>query len=154
MRTSRRGQAAYEFAVASFVFALVVALLVQCAPVLTKGLDLLDTARCDAGVAALQGTQGSRTAGGAASAARIASDALNGLGPEAWSGPARALPGEARFGEWQSGSPRSTSLVYGGAKDGFKIPGWFGADGFVQEADIRLSEEVFFPALGQTGGLP
>ena len=153
MRTSRRGQAAYEFAIASFVFALVVALLVQCAPVLVKGLDLLDTARCDAGVAALQGTQGSRTAGGAASSARIASDALNGLGPEVWAGPVRTLPGEARFGEWQSTGPRSTSLVYGGAKDSFKVPGWFNGDGAVEEADIRLSEEVFFPALGQTGGM-
>ena len=61
MRTSRLGQAAYEFAIASFVFAGVVAVLVACAPLLTRDLDMLDDARTDAGVAALTRAQGSRT---------------------------------------------------------------------------------------------
>ena len=159
MRTSRRGQAMYEFAIACFVFAFVVSLLVQCAPLLVQNLEMLDIARADAGVAALQGVQGSRTTamdGGARIASHVRPaptwPALG--GQDAWDYPVKALPGETRFEEWRSARPRPTSLVYGTAKDRFTMPVWFDAEGYAVEEDIHLSEEVFFPALGQPGSAP
>lgn len=148
----------YEFAIACFVFAFVVSLLVQCAPMLVQGLDMLDAARADAGTAALLAPQGSRTTamgGGARIAAHVQPvptwSALGGQSP--WDYPVRKLPGETRFGEWRSGRPRPTSLVYGTAKDRFTVPVWFDADGYAVEEDFHLSEEVFLPALGQPGRL-
>jgi len=159
MRTSRSGQAAYEFAIASFVFALVAALLVECAPLLTQNLDMLDNARTDAGIAALTSAQGSRTTamGGAA---RIASHARPepGWAPlarqDAWAYPVRELPAETRFEEWRSAVPRPTSLVYGSAQDRFELPVWFDGEGYQTKQDVQLSEEVFLPALGTSTPLP
>ena len=145
--------------VLAFVFAFVVSLLVQCAPMLVQGLDMLDTARADAGVASLQTPQGARTTamgGGARIAAHVQPaptwSALGGRSP--WDYPVKALPGETRFEEWRSGRPRPTELVYGMAKDRFTVPVWFDADGYAVEEEFHLSEEVFFPALGQPGRSP
>lgn len=160
MRTDTRkrpGQAMYEFAIACFVFAFVVSLFVQYAPMLIRNLDMLDAARTDAGVAALQGVQGSRSTalgGGARIAAHVQPKWPAPGGQDAWAYPVKALPNETRFDEWRSGRPRPTSLVYGTAKDRFTIPVWFDADGHAVEEDIHISEEVFFPALGQPRGTP
>ena len=159
MRTSRLGQAAYEFAIASFVFAGVVAVLVACAPLLTRNLDMLDDARTDAGVAALTRAQGSRTTAmdGAtriAARTRVPPGWRPLGGRDAWEYPVRGLPAETRFPEWRDGAPRPVGLVYGGAKDSFEIPVWFDGEGARTKQDVRLSEEVLLPALGTSSRLP
>lgn len=164
MRTSRSGQAAYEFALVVFLLALVLLMIVNSAPILTQGLDMLDTARTDAGVAALRGTQGSRTMG-MAGVGRIAGPLQPGPvrtalatapgtppPPDPWDYPIRELPSESRFADWRAAQPRATSLVYGTAKDRFVLPTGLGPDGILEQ-EIHLSEEVFFPALGQPSNL-
>ena len=165
MRTSRRGQAAYEFAIAAFIFAMLVALFVQFAPLLTRNLEMLDSARCDAGVAALDSASGSRTAAMTA-ASRIAARANWQARPPAvpgapempgsdaaWGDAIRTLPSEPRFRDWRDGRPRATSLAYGTAKETFTVPVWFDGSGARTETDVHVSEEVFFPAMGQGGAL-
>ena len=60
MRTRRSGsgQAAIEFAIGIFVFALVLTALVGFAPLFLRNFELQSEARCDAGVTALGAEEG------------------------------------------------------------------------------------------------
>ena len=154
MPTSRhmRGQAAIEFAVGLFVFALILAALVGFAPLFLRNKQLQSDARCDAGIAALGSADGSENLGAASAIAARARP------PEeladAWDYPVSHMPDETRFADWRSGSVPAGRLTHGMRKKDFRFRMYVGGQTLVDDVGW-LAEEVHMPAmdgLGRTGG--
>lgn len=151
MRT-RSGQAAIEFAIAAFIFALVVSALTGFAAVFLKNIEMLSDARTDAGVAALDATDGSRTAGGsAAGIAALAHPTITTVAGEApvdpWQEALNTLPAESRFADWKANVLVPLSLIPGSAKKSFTFRLTLNGDPLFED-EGHLSEEVWLPAMG------
>lgn len=162
-RRARRGQAAVEFAICAFVFALVVSALVGFAPVFLKNVAMLSDARTDAGIAALDAAAGATTAGGsAAGVTRYAhpDPAVLGGGVPAsdpWADAAAALPAEPQFPAWCADAVTPITLVLGSARKSFRFTLTLGGEPLFSD-EGQLAEDVWMPALGGVkavgGGTP
>lgn len=150
---ARRGQAAIEFAICVFVFALVVSALIGFAPVFLKNIAMLSDARADAGIAALDAAAGSTTAGGsAAGVTRYAhpdSASLGGGVPasDPWADAAAALPAEPQFPAWCADAVTPITLVLGSARKSFRFTLTLGGEPLFSD-EGHLAEDVWMPALG------
>ena len=150
MRTNRIGQAAIEFGIGVFLFALVVTALIEFSPVLFKNFELQSSARVDAGIAALGATEGNAAAGGNAGAiaalAHPSGETEGALDP--WAYPIEHLPAESRFPEWRGNSLQSIRLIQGSATKDYTFTFWYNGQALVDHEQGSLSEEVHMPALG------
>ena len=147
MRTSKIGQAAIEFAIGVFVFALILSALIGFAPVYLKNIQLQSEARCDAGISALGATEGSDDLGGAAAFTSRAHPAVAAEAADPWTYPIRNLPEEMRFGEWNGDAVSAGRLIPGGRKKDFHINMIFNGEIIIDD-DGFLSEELYMPAMG------
>ena len=147
MRTSKIGQAAIEFAIGVFVFALILSALIGFAPVYLKNIQLQSEARCDAGISALGATEGSDDLGGAAAFTSRAHPAVAAEAADPWMYPIRNLPGEMRFGEWNGDAVSAGRLIPGGRKKDFRFRMFAGSTLLVDD-EGTLSEELYMPAMG------
>ncbi|MGN0852259.1 MAG: hypothetical protein ACI4Q3_02655 [Kiritimatiellia bacterium] len=147
----RQGQAAIEFAVATFVFALVVSALTGFAAVFLRNVEMLGDARTDAGIAALDATDGSRRVGSAAGIAAYAHPTVATTAGERpvdpWQEAVDALPAETRFAEWQANAVVPVSLIQGSAKKTFTFRLTLNGEPIFED-EGHLAEEVWLPALG------
>ncbi len=149
---SKRGQAVYEFAVGVTVFAFVVGVLVEFAPVFYRNLEMMNMARVDAGMSALSAEDGSNDAGGnAGTIASLAHPPLEVANADAWEYPVRSLPSEPMFGDWRANALSSARLIDAGAKKDFTITMYIGDTYLLDHESGELSEEVHMPALGIPG---
>lgn len=150
MRTDRRGQAAYEFAIGVAVFALAATALVEFAPVLLKNFELQSAARTDAGLAALGAVEGSDTVPGnsAAIASRAHPPVDVAAGADPWAYPVHALPGEPFFPDWRGNSIQPLRLIAGAAKKDYRFTLRFNGETLLDHERGHLAEEVHLPALG------
>lgn len=150
MRTDRRGQALYEFAIGVFLFTLVFTALVEFAPVFLKNFELQSTARADAGIAALHADEGNAAAGG--NAAAITTRAHPSVewsgGRDPWEYPIENLPAESRFADWRGNALQSIRLIDGSAKKDYTFTLRLGGEALIDHEQGELSEEVHMPALG------
>ena len=121
MRTSRIGQAAIEFAIGVFVFALILSALIGFAPVYLKNIQLQSEARCDAGISALGAAEGADDLGGAAAFTSRAHPSVAAEAADPWTYPIRNLPEEMRFGEWNGDAVSAGRLIPGGRKKDFRF---------------------------------
>jgi len=147
MRTSKIGQAAIEFAIGVFVFALILSALIGFAPVYLKNIQLQSEARCDAGISALGATEGSDDLGGAAAFTSRAHPAVAAEAADPWTYPIRNLPDEMRFGEWSGDAVSAGRLIPGGRKKDFRFRMFAGGTLLVDDKGT-LSEELYMPAMG------
>ena len=147
MRTSKIGQAAIEFAIGVFVFALILSALIGFAPVYLKNIQLQSEARCDAGISALGATEGSDDLGGAAAFTSRAHPAVAAEAADPWTYPIRNLPDEIRFGEWNGDAVSAGRLIPGGRKKDFRFRMFAGGTMLVND-EGTLSEELYMPAMG------
>ena len=147
MRTSKIGQAAIEFAIGVFVFALILSALIGFAPVYLKNIQLQSEARCDAGISALGATEGSDDLGGAAAFTSRAHPAVAAEAADPWTYPIRNLPDEIRFGEWSGDAVSAGRLIPGGRKKDFRFRMFAGGTMLVND-EGTLSEELYMPAMG------
>lgn len=147
MRTSKIGQAAIEFAIGVFVFALILSALIGFAPVYLKNIQLQSEARCDAGISALGATEGSDDLGGAAAFTSRAHPAVAAEAADPWTYPIRNLPDEIRFGEWSGDAVSAGRLIPGGRKKDFRFKMFAGGTMLVND-EGTLSEELYMPAMG------
>ena len=147
MRTSKIGQAAIEFAIGVFVFALILSALIGFAPVYLKNIQLQSEARCDAGISALGATEGSDDLGGAAAFTSRAHPAEAAEAADPWTYPIRNLPDEIRFGEWNGDAVSAGRLIPGGRKKDFRFRMFAGGTMLVND-EGTLSEELYMPAMG------
>ena len=147
MRTSKIGQAAIEFAIGVFVFALILSALIGFAPVYLKNIQLQSEARCDAGISALGAIEGSDDLGGAAAFTARAHPAVAAEAADPWTYPIRNLPDEMRFGEWNGDAVSAGRLIPGGRKKDFRFRLFAGGTMLVDDEGM-LSEELFMPAMG------
>ena len=147
MRTSKIGQAAIEFAIGVFVFALILSALIGFAPVYLKNIQLQSEARCDAGISALGATEGSDDLGGAAAFTSRAHPAVAAEAAAPWTYPIRNLPDEIRFGEWNGDAVSAGRLIPGGRKKDFRFRMFAGGTMLVND-EGTLSEELYMPAMG------
>jgi hypothetical protein len=147
MRTSKIGQAAIEFAIGVFVFALILSALIGFAPVYLKNIQLQSEARCDAGISALGATEGSDDLGGAAAFTSRAHPAVAAEAADPWTYPIRNLPEEMRFGEWNGDAVSAGRLIPGGRKKDFRFRMFAGGTLLVDDKGT-LSEELYMPAMG------
>lgn len=147
MRTSKIGQAAIEFAIGVFVFALILSALIGFAPVYLKNIQLQSEARCDAGISALGATEGSDDLGGAAAFTSRAHPAVAAEAADPWTYPIRNLPDEMRFGEWNGDAVSAGRLIPGGRKKDFRFRMFAGGTLLVDDKGT-LSEELYMPAMG------
>lgn len=147
MRTSKIGQAAIEFAIGVFVFALILSALIGFAPVYLKNIQLQSEARCDAGISALGATEGADDLGGAAAFTSRAHPAVAAEAADPWTYPIRNLPEEMRFGEWNGDAVSAGRLIPGGRKKDFRFRMFAGGTMLVND-EGTLSEELYMPAMG------
>ena len=147
MRTSRIGQAAIEFAIGVFVFALILSALIGFAPVYLKNIQLQSEARCDAGISALGAAEGADDLGGAAAFTSRAHPAVAAEAADPWTYPIRNLPDEMRFGEWNGDAVSAGRLIPGGRKKDFRFRMFAGGTMLVND-EGTLSEELYMPAMG------
>ena len=147
MRTSKIGQAAIEFAIGVFVFALILSALIGFAPVYLKNIQLQSEARCDAGISALGATEGSDDLGGAAAFTSRAHPAVAAEAADPWTYPIRNLPEEMRFGEWNGDAVSAGRLIPGGRKKDFRFMMFAGGTLLLNDKGT-LSEELYMPAMG------
>ena len=146
-RRLRKGQAAIEFAIGVFVFALILSALIGFAPVYLKNIQLQSEARCDAGISALGATEGSDDLGGAAAFTSRAHPAVAAEAADPWTYPIRNLPEEMRFGEWNGDAVSAGRLIPGGRKKDFRFRMFAGGTMLVND-EGTLSEELYMPAMG------
>lgn len=147
MRTSKIGQAAIEFAIGVFVFALILSALIGFAPVYLKNIQLQSEARCDAGISALGATEGADDLGGAAAFTSRAHPSVAAGAAAPWAYPIKNLPAEMRFGEWSGDAVSAGRLIPGGRKKDFHIK--LKLDGtLLVDDDGFISEELYMPAMG------
>ena len=151
-RHSTSGQAAIEFAIAAFIFVLVLSALTGFAAVFLKNIEMLSEARTDAGIAALGATEGSKSAGG--SAASITSYAHPTIATTAgerpvdpWQEAIDGIPEESRFRDWKADAVVPVSLIPGSAKKTFTFRLTLNGEPLLED-EGHLSEEVWLPALG------
>ena len=147
MRTSKIGQAAIEFAIGVFVFALILSALIGFAPVYLKNIQLQSEARCDAGISALGAAEGSDDLGGAAAFTSRAHPSVAAEAADPWTYPIRNLPDEIRFGEWNGDAVSAGRLIPGGRKKDFRFKMFAGGTMLVND-EGTLSEELYMPAMG------
>ncbi len=147
MRTSRIGQAAIEFAIGVFVFALILSALIGFAPVYLKNIQLQSEARCDAGISALGAAEGADDLGGAAAFTSRAHPSVAAEAADPWTYPIRNLPEEMRFGEWNGDAVSAGRLIPGGRKKDFRFRMFAGGTMLVND-EGTLSEELYMPAMG------
>lgn len=149
MRTSRpcRGQAAIEFAVGVFIFALIVGALVGFAPVFLKNMELQSAARCEAGQTALVAADGSESLPGPAAIVARAHPSPEVVGCDPWAYPIARMPDEPRFPEWRGDAVDPGRLVPGIRKKDFRFRMVVGGELLVDDIGW-LSEEVYMPAMG------
>ncbi len=147
MRTSKIGQAAIEFAIGVFVFALILSALIGFAPVYLKNIQLQSEARCDAGISALGAAEGSDDLGGAAAFTSRAHPSVAAEAADPWTYPIRNLPDEIRFGEWNGDAVSAGRLIPGGRKKDFRFKMFAGGTMLVND-EGTLSEELYLPAMG------
>ena len=147
MRTSRIGQAAIEFAIGVFVFALILSALIGFAPVYLKNIQLQSEARCDAGISALGAAEGADDLGGAAAFTSRAHPSVAAEAADPWTYPIRNLPEEMRFGEWSGDAVSAGRLIPGGRKKDFRFRMFAGGTMLVND-EGTLSEELYMPAMG------
>ena len=147
MRTSKIGQAAIEFAIGVFVFALILSALIGFAPVYLKNIQLQSEARCDAGISARGATEGSDDLGGAAAFTSRAHPAVAAEAADPWMYPIRNLPEEMRFGEWNGDAVSAGRLIPGGRKKDFRFMMFAGGTLLLNDKGT-LSEELYMPAMG------
>ncbi len=147
MRTSKIGQAAIEFAIGVFVFALILSALIGFAPVYLKNIQLQSEARCDAGISALGATEGADDLGGAAAFTSRAHPSVAAEAVDPWTYPIKNLPEEFRFGEWNGDAVSAGRLIPGGRKKDFRFRMFAGGTMLVND-EGTLSEELYMPAMG------
>ena len=147
MRTSRIGQAAIEFAIGVFVFALILSALIGFAPVYLKNIQLQSEARCDAGISALGAAEGADDLGGAAAFTSRAHPSVAAEVADPWTYPIGNLPEEMRFGEWNGDAVSAGRLIPGGRKKDFRFRMFAGGTMLVND-EGTLSEELYMPAMG------
>ena len=147
MRTSRIGQAAIEFAIGVFVFALILSALIGFAPVYLKNIQLQSEARCDAGISALGAAEGADDLGGAAAFTSRAHPSVAAEAADPWTYPIRNLPDEMRFGEWSGDAVSAGRLIPGGRKKDFYVRLVLDYKVIVDDYGL-LSEELYMPAMG------
>ena len=147
MRTSKIGQAAIEFAIGVFVFALILSALIGFAPVYLKNIQLQSEARCDAGISALGAAEGADDLGGAAAFTSRAHPSVAAEAADPWTYPIRNLPEEMRFGEWNGDAVSAGRLIPGGRKKDFRFMMFAGKTLLVNDKGT-LSEELYMPAMG------
>ena len=147
MRTSKIGQAAIEFAIGVFVFALILSALIGFAPVYLKNIQLQSEARCDAGISALGAAEGADDLGGAAAFTSRAHPSVAAEAADPWTYPIRNLPEEMRFGEWNGDAVSAGRLIPGGRKKDFRFRMFAGGTMLVND-EGTLSEELYMPAMG------
>lgn len=147
MRTSKIGQAAIEFAIGVFVFALILSALIGFAPVYLKNIQLQSEARCDAGISALGAAEGADDLGGAAAFTSRAHPSVAAEVADPWTYPIRNLPEEMRFGEWNGDAVSAGRLIPGGRKKDFRFRMFAGGTMLVND-EGTLSEELYMPAMG------
>ncbi|MBR1587479.1 MAG: pilus assembly protein [Kiritimatiellae bacterium] len=147
MRTSRRGQAAIEFAIGVFVFALIVTALVGFAPVYLKNMELQSEARCDAGMSALESEEGADDLGNAAAFTSYAHPPPVAEGVDPWTYPIDNMPDEFRFGDWRGNGVSAGRLIQGGRKKDFRFRMFSGGAMLVDDKGT-LSETLYLPAMG------
>ena len=145
MRTSSRGQAAIEFAIGIFAFALILAALIGFAPLYLENIDLQSEARCDAGISALGSVEGADDLGNAAAFTSYAHPPAVAEGVDPWAYPIGNMADEYRFGDWRGNGVSAGRLIPGGRKKNYAfslpIEGETVLDGF-------LSEELYLHAMG------
>ena len=151
-RHSTAGQAAIEFAIAAFIFVLVLSALTGFAAVFLKNIEMLSEARTDAGIAALGATEGSRTAGGSAASITVYAHptiaTTAGERPvDPWQEAIAALPEEKRFADWKANTIVPISLIPGSAKKSFTFRLTLNGEPLLED-EGHLAEEVSLPALG------
>ena len=147
MRTSRRGQAAIEFAIGVFVFALIVTALVGFAPVYLKNMELQSEARCDAGMSALESEEGADDLGNAAPFTSYAHPPPVAEGVDPWTYQIDNMPDEFRFGDWRGNGVSAGRLIQGGRKKDFRFRMFSGGAMLVDDKGT-LSETLYLPAMG------
>ena len=147
MRTSKRGQAAIEFAIGVCCLAFILSVLIGYAPVYFKNIQLQSEARCDAGIAALGAADGSEALGGAAAFTSRAHPSVEAEAADPWTYPIRNLPEEMRFGEWNGDAVSAGRLIPGGRKKDFRFRMFAGGTMLVND-EGTLSEELYMPAMG------
>ena len=147
MRTSKRGQAAIEFAIGVCCLAFILSVLIGYAPVYFKNIQLQSEARCDAGLSALGAADGSEALGGAAAFTSRAHPSVAAEAADPWTYPIRNLPDEIRFGEWSGDAVSAGRLIPGGRKKDFHVFLLFEGTVLVDD-DGFLSEELYMPAMG------
>ena len=147
MRTRSEGQAAIEFAIGVFVFALIVAALVGFAPVYLKNIGLQSEARCDAGMSALESEEGMDDLGNAAAFTSYAHPPPGADGVDPWTYPIENMPDEFRFGDWRGNGVSAGRLIQGGRKKDFRFRMFSGGAMLVDDKGT-LSEERYMAAMG------
>ena len=151
MRTRRSGsgQAAIEFAIGIFVFALVLTALVGFAPLFLRNFELQSEARCDAGVTALGAEEGSDGLGGVAAITARAQPLREPGGEDSdpWDYPVERMPDEPLFSEWRGNSIDAGRLIPGGRKKEFRFKMSVGGRMLVDDSGW-LSEEIRMPPMG------
>ena len=145
MRTSRRGQAAIEFAIGVFAFAVILTALVGFAPVYLDNIALQSEARCDAGISALGSAEGADDLGNAGSFSSYAHPSPGAGGVEPWAYPMDNMPDEFRFGEWHGNGVSAGRLLPGGRKKKLDLSLFLGKE---MEPEGFISEELYLPAMG------
>lgn len=148
MRTKRtRGQAAVEFAIGVFIFALILSVMTGFARVFLAGLEMQSEVRCDAGLAALSADDGSESQGGAtAITARAHPDADAVHGEDPWAYPIEKLPAERRFTDWRGDGVTTVRTIPASQKKKFRFRMTLGGDTLLDD-DGHLSEDIHLPAL-------
>ena len=144
MRTSRRGQAAIEFAIGVFAFAIILTALVGLAPVYLDNIALQSEARCDAGISALGSAEGADDLGNAGSFTSYAHPSPGAGGVEPWAYPMDNMPDEFRFGEWYGNGVSAGRLLQGGRKKKLDLSLFLGKE---MEPEGFISEELYLPAM-------
>lgn len=147
MRTSKSGQAAIEFAIGVFVFALILSAIVGFAPVYLKNIQLQSEARCDAGISALGAAEGADDLGGAAAFTSRAHPPVEAKAADPWDYPIKNLPEEVRFAEWRGDGVSAGRLIPGGRKKDFHFRMFAGGTLLIDDEGM-LSEELYMPAMG------
>lgn len=160
MRTDlhlRSGQAAVEFAICAFIFALIVSALVGFSGVFLRGIEMLSDARTQAGVTALDAGGGGSSAGANAAAitARAHPPAAMSVGEEArdpWDVACETLPQDPGLSDWRANSVVPVTLHQGSVKKTFNFRLTIGGETLLED-EGHLSEEMWMPSLGGINAL-
>ncbi len=147
-RSPCSGQAAVEFAIGIFIFALLIAAFTELSPVMLGNLQLLSRARTDAGLDALGAISGTPASGGAAEGA-IVNATGNGFAPDApadpWSYPGTARAGKENLEAWRYNRIRALETHAGFTYEPYRLD--FLSHFGVEDAEHKIHEEVRLPPM-------